>query len=192
MEKFGIHKRDLLVDRVADARDAQEGAKEQFKSALEKFSAVVNFDGGELKPKYDQLNSELERSESRAQAVKDRIKSVESVAEDLFAEWEGELEKYNNDNMRRISQRQLTDTQQEYTKLIDVMKRAADKIEPVLVPFRDQVLFLKHNLNAQALASLQSELISIESDVASLIKEMEVSIEEANTFINAMTSQEKG
>jgi len=192
MEKFGIHKRDLLVDRVADARDAQEDAKEQFKSALEKFSAVVNFDGGELKQKYEQLNSELERSESRAQAVKKQIESVESVAKDLFAEWEGELGQYNNENMRRVSQRQLTETQQQYTKLINAMKRASDKIEPVLVPFRDQVLFLKHNLNAQAIASLQNELISIESDVASLIKEMEVSIQEANTFINAMSSPEKG
>ncbi|EDN70002.1 conserved hypothetical protein [Beggiatoa sp. PS] len=190
MEKFGIHKRDLLVENVEDARTAQEEAKEQFKSALEQFSAVVNFDGGELKQKYDQLKTALEQSESKAEAVTDQIESVENVAKALFDEWEKELEKYSNDNMRNISQRQLTDTQRQYTKLIEAMKRAEEKIEPVLTPFRDQVLFLKHNLNAQAIASIQGELVSIETDVASLIKEIEVSIQEADSFIESMKTPE--
>jgi hypothetical protein len=66
------------------------------------------------------------------------------------------------------------------------MKRAEKKIAPVLSAFRDQVLFLKHNLNAQAVASLQGELVSIESDVASLIREMEASINEADSFIQSL------
>jgi hypothetical protein len=66
------------------------------------------------------------------------------------------------------------------------MKRAERKIDPVLNAFRDQVLYLKHNLNAQAIASLQSELVSIESDVARLIQEMDASIREANSFIASM------
>ena len=191
MEKAGFPKRDLLVSRVEKARDTQEEAKEQFKSALEKFGAVVHFDSGALQEKYDQLSSELERSESKADAVRDRINSVENVAEALFDEWETELEQYNNENMRRISQEKLTKTRQQYTKLIKVMKRAEQKIEPVLVTFRDQVRFLKHNLNAQAIASIQSELVSVESDVASLIKEMESAIREADTFIQAMSKENK-
>ena len=69
------------------------------------------------------------------------------------------------------------------------MKRAESKIEPVLSAFRDQVLFLKHNLNAQAIASLQNELTSVEADIASLIKEMEASIAEADVFIKTMTKE---
>ena len=69
------------------------------------------------------------------------------------------------------------------------MKRAKSKIEPVLSTFRDQVLFLKHNLNAQAISSLQGELVSIESNVKSLIKEMEKSIKEADSFIDTMNQE---
>ncbi len=185
MEKFGFHKRDLLVDGVEKARNSQEEAKEQFKSALERFSSVVNFDGGTLQEKYEQLNAELELSESRANTVHDRITEVENVADALFIEWEEELNKFSNDKMRQISQRKLFDTQQQYTKLISAMKNAEEKIEPVLVTFRDQVLFLKHNLNAEAIASLKGELMSVESDVSVLINEMEKSIEEANKFIMA-------
>ncbi|MDD5458533.1 MAG: DUF2959 domain-containing protein [Phycisphaerae bacterium] len=189
MEAFGRHKRDLLVDRVEDARDAQQDAKEQFQSALEKFSSVVNFSGGELKNKYTQLNAELEKSESKAKAVRENIGDVESVSNALFKEWEDELDQYTNKGLRRASELKLKETRQRYKQLIAAMKNAEFKIDPVLSAFRDQVLFLKHNLNAQAIASLQNELASVEADIASLIKEMETSILEADAFIKAMASQ---
>ena len=189
METFGHHKRDLLVDRVEDARDAQQDAKEQFQSALEKFSAVMNFSGGKLEEKYKELNAELERSESKAKAVRENIRDVENVSNALFEEWESELGQYTNDNLRRTSEQKLQQTRLRYSQLIEVMKRAESKIDPVLLAFRDQVLFLKHNLNAQAIASLHDELASVEADIALLIKEMEASIIEADAFIKAMANE---
>jgi predicted nucleic acid-binding Zn-ribbon protein len=186
METMGYHKRDIMVDRVEDARDAQQEAKDQFESALEQFSTVLNFQGGDLEEKYDQLKSEYEASEKKAQEVRLRIDEVEDVAGDLFAEWQEELDQYTSSSLRKSSARKLAETKRQYAKLIGAMKRAERKIDPVLNAFRDQVLYLKHNLNAQAIASLQSELVSIESDVAKLIREMEASIKEANEFISSM------
>lgn len=186
MEKFGYHKRDLMVSRVESARDAQEDAKEQFESALEKFISVLDFKGGQLEEKYNQLKTEYEKSVARAQTVHERIEAVEDVSADLFAEWEAELSQYSNQNLRRSSEQKLKQTRRQYSQLIGAMKRAERKIDPVLTAFHDQVLYLKHNLNAQAIASLQSELVSVESNVASLIKEMEASIKEANAFIDTM------
>ena len=190
METMGYHKRDILVERVSEARDAQEEAKEQFESALEKFSSVLGFKGGSLQEKYDQLNAEYEKSEAKAAAVRSRIASVEDVAGDLFAEWQEELKQYTSSSLRQSSARKLRETQKKYAQLIMAMKRAEGKIDPVLSAFRDQVLYLKHNLNAQAIASLQTELTSIETDVAGLIKEMENSIKEANAFIRSMEKNE--
>jgi len=186
MEKLGVHKRDIMVDRVQEARDSQEEAKEQFASALEQFSSVLNFKGGTLEDKYKKLNAEYEKSEKKAKDVEDRIDSVENVAEALFDEWETELGQYTNASLRRSSEKQLNQTKKQYAQLIGAMKRAEKKIEPVLSAFRDQVLFLKHNLNAQAIASLKSELSSVEANVAVLIKEMEASIAEADEFIKTM------
>lgn len=186
METFGQHKRDILVDRVEDTRDAQQETKEQFQSALEKFSEVVNFSGGKLEEKYNQLKTELERSESKTKALRKNISDVEDVSEALFEEWESELSQYSSDSLRRASQQKLEQTRHRYAQLIGTMKSAEAKIEPVLAVFRDQVLFLKHNLNAQAIASLQDEFVSVEADITSLIKEMDASIAEADAFIKAM------
>ena len=189
MEKLGYHKRDLMVNRVESARDAQEDAKEEFESALEKFSSVLQFDGGDLEDKYDQLKAAYDRSSARAQTVRERIDSVEDVASDLFEEWEAELKEYSNDSLRRSSARKLKQTRRQYSQLIGAMKRAESKMDPVLTAFRDQVLFLKHNLNARAIASLQTELVSVENEVNSLIKDMNASIKEADAFIKTMINE---
>ena len=186
MEKLGVHKREIMADRVHEARDAQEEARDQFKSALERFSAVVQFDGGDLEERYTQLRDDYDRSTSKAEAVRDRIAAVEDVAEALFAEWETELNQYTNPKLRHSSERRLRQTRQHYNQLVSAMKRAEKKMDPVLASFRDQVLYLKHNLNARAVASLKSELSAVEADVAVLIKDMERSITEADSFIRAM------
>ena len=189
LEKVGIHKRDLMVDRVEGARDAQEEAKDQFQSALEQFTSVVEVKGGSLEKKYNKLNDAYEESKEKAELVHKRIASVEDVSEALFDEWEGELDQYSSTRLREDSRRKLNQTRKDYDRLIKAMKRAEEKTIPVLVAFQDQVLYLKHNLNAQAISSLQNELVAIEDDVAGLVKEMEASIREAEQFINALRKE---
>ena len=186
MEGLGIEKRDILVDRVEDARDAQGDASEQFASALDQFRATVNFDGGDLEKTYDRLNAEYENSVSEAEEVSNRINAVENVAEDLFREWEQELDQYSRADLRRNSASLLNDTRKRYKQLMATMHRAERSMEPVLEAFSDQVLVLKHNLNARAIGALRNELGSIERDTANLITQMQQAIAEANTFIDSM------
>jgi hypothetical protein len=185
-EKLGWAKRDILVDRVKDARDDQEAAKKQFQTTLDQFKSVTGFNGGDLEAKYKKLNSAYEASEKRANDVRDRIKSVESVANDMFKEWNEELNQYSNADLRRSSEQKLNQTKDRYNQLIGVMKQASAKMDPVLAAFKDQVLYLKHNLNAEAISSLQQTAAGINTDVENLIKDMNASIAEANSFINDM------
>lgn len=186
LEQVGVHKRDVLVDRVEAARDSQEEAVEEFSSALEQFNSVVDYDGGDLEKLYSRLNGAFERSERRAADVRDRIEAVESVSGALFAEWEDEIEEYSSAGLQRSSEAQLRETRRRYETLVESMWRAEGRIAPVLDAFRDQVLYLKHNLNARAVAALRGELESIEGDVAVLLREMETAIAESNAFIEQM------
>lgn len=186
-EKFlGNEKRDILVSRVGKARDAQQDTQEVFKDALEQFGSVVKYDGGDLQKQYDRLSAELERCEGRAEAVHTRIADVDRVARDLFKEWAAEAKQYQNAEYRRDSEAKLRDTQRNYGQMLNAMQNAEAKIEPVLSVFRDQVLYLKHNLNARALASLQDESAKIEMDVNGLIKDLSLAIAEADRFIQTM------
>jgi predicted nucleic acid-binding Zn-ribbon protein len=183
MESFGYEKRDILADRVQDGRDEQQEAAEQFQSALEAFKAVAEFDGGKLQTAYDDLSKEYERCADQADDVRSRIGKIEDVAEDLFVEWGEEIGAYSDANLKAQSESMRQDTMGRYEDLIGAMRKAESKMDPVLVKFKDQVMFLKHNLNAQAIAALQNNVIVIESDVSALVAEMEASIAEADAFI---------
>ena len=189
MEKMGYAKRDILSSRVKAARNAQEDVKKEIQTALEQFGSVVSYQGGDLEAVYKKLNGELQDSEDKADAVRKRIKDVESVADALFSEWKQELGQYTNQSLRRQSEEKLTQTKSRYNDMIAAMKRAEQRIDPVLKPLRDQVLYLKHNLNARALSAIKGELAKVDSQVDQLVKDMNRSIAEADKFIQQMEKE---
>jgi len=185
-EKVGYHKRDILVDRVEDSRDAQEEAEEQFQSALEQLSLLTNFDGGDLEEMYEELAQKYEDSEAAAANVSERIDGVEHVAGALFAEWEDEIGQYSNRRLKSESQAKLRETRKRYDAMVVALRRSEAKMDPVLVALKDNVLYLKHNLNARAVASLKVEFKSIEDDIEVLIGEMRKAIASSDAFIETM------
>jgi len=184
MEVFGSEKRDILADRVNDAQKSQTEAKEQFASALDRFSKVVNAGDTELRKAYDRAKADLDRSKAKADAVHNRIKSVEEVGNDLFDEWNDELKQYSKDELRDRSRRQMQDTRARFDQMLAAMKKSEASMKPVLDTFSDTVLMLKHTLNAEAVATLRNTVSDLEKDVRTLIREMERSIAESDKFIN--------
>ncbi|NLF37970.1 DUF2959 domain-containing protein [bacterium] len=189
METFGVHKRDIMVDRIKEARDTQDEAKQQFLTAMEQFKNIVNFQGGDLEDEYDKLNATLQESEDKAAAVRDRIRDVEDVSTALFDEWRAEITQYSSDTLRQASKRKYDETKGKYEELIAAMRKAESKLEPALVPLRDQVLFLKHNLNARAIAGLSGELAAVQTNVETLVRDIESSVAEADAFIASLETE---
>jgi len=183
MESVGFAKRDILASRVEAARDSQQEAKEEITDALTEFGRVVSYQGGDLEAQYRRLAAQLEDGEEAAAAVRARIRDVENVAEALFDEWQDELAQYSSASLRTQSEKQLRETRARYATLIGAMKRAEGRLEPALQPLRDQVLFLKHNLNARAIAGLQGEVARVDAQVNQLVAELNAAIAEANRFI---------
>ncbi|MEC4726873.1 DUF2959 domain-containing protein [Shewanella sp. D64] len=186
MEKVGYHKRDIMVDRVNDAKESQEEAQEQFSSALEEMQALLNHDGGDLETAYNKAKDEYESSQDAADDVSNRIEKVEDVAEALFDEWQTEISEISKASLRRSSESKLRETKRSYEQLVRTMKRAEGKMAPVLTAMKDNMLYLKHNLNAQAIGAIKGEFTSLQTDISSLIKEMNKSIAESTKFIAAI------
>jgi predicted nucleic acid-binding Zn-ribbon protein len=182
-EKLGKEKRHLLRDNVQKAQQEQQQASEEFKDVLTRIKEIYGFDGGDLEKAYDKLKSGYDDCEDRANAVRKRIGNVEQIAADLFKEWEQEIDEMNNAELREKSIDALGKTKKRYARLHDAMSSAESRMDPVLQQVRDYVLYLKHNLNAQAIGALEEEVDDIEIEVEALIREMQTSIQEAETFL---------
>jgi len=186
MEKVGIHKRDIMVDRVEEAKESQQEAQAQFTSALAEMTALIHFDGGELKAQYKVIKEQYEASKEAADLVTLRIEKIEAVSDALFDEWQDEIEQISSANLKRQSSVKLAATQRRYRTLMKSMYKAESKMAPVLTALKDNTLFLKHNLNAQAVGALQGEMVLIEKDVSILLKEMGAAIVQSQKFIDML------
>jgi Protein of unknown function (DUF2959) len=185
-EKFGVYKRDLLKKRVVAARDEQKEAGEQFQDALTRLKSMYGFDGGKLEKAYATLQGDYDDCAEKAESVRKRIKDMESVAGDLFSEWEKEIKEISTPALQDTSRRQLRETRNRYEEMHGALKSAEGSMEPVLRQFKDYVLALKHNLNAAAIASLKGEATTIQADISKLIAQMNQSIAQADSFIKTL------
>ncbi|ASF16702.1 DUF2959 domain-containing protein [Shewanella xiamenensis] len=186
MEKVGYHKRDIMVDRVKAAKESQEDAQKEFSSALEEMQALLNHNGGNLEKAYNKAKDEYESAQSAADDVSNRINKVEDVAEALFDEWQTEIGEISKASLRRNSETKLKETRRSYEQLIKTMRRAESKMPPILTAMKDNMLYLKHNLNAQAIGAIKGEFANLQTDISGLIKEMNKSINESTRFIEAL------
>ncbi len=186
MDKFGYEKRHILVDRVKSAKTSQVKAKDQFASALDEFIAVSEYEGGDLEKMYRKIEKAYTRSESRAKEVRAKNDNVERTGKALFKEWNKEIKQFTDPELAASSRQQYNAAQERFEELNAAMRSAESKLDPVLSKFRDQTLFLKHNLNAKAINALESQVTKVKIDVARLIRDMERSITEADRFISQM------
>lgn len=186
LEKVGIHKRDILVDRIEATTETQEDTKKQFQSAYEELASLVTVDDAGLEKKYKKMAKAVAKSEDKAEELEERIASVDEVANALFSEWKAELGEYQSASLRQASEKNLRITEQRYALLYQKMQASQKRVEPVLKVLQDNTLYLKHNLNARAINGLSNEVLLIEGKVAELIKQMEASINESNQFVKSM------
>jgi hypothetical protein len=187
-EQLGKEKRHLLEDQVEKAQSDQQAASEQFKEVLTRIKEMYGFEGGDLEEFYNKLKSDYEECEERADVVTTRIEKVEQIATDLFAEWEQEIDDISNSKLQSQSRQSLALTKRRYARLRVAMREAESSMKPVLTHLNDYVLYLKHNLNAQAVGALKEEVGDIENEVDRLIKDMSKSIKEADAFLKTFES----
>lgn len=185
-ETVGVEKRDLFKRKISNVKDDQEDTGEAFKDALTRLKEVYAFDGGNLEREYNKLNNSYEEAQEESAEVSQSITKLNEVAQDLFVEWEGELQEIKTADLKRKSSKQLSETRSKYKALHRHLKTSENKMAPVLARLKDQVLFLKHNLNAKAIGGLKAEGDKIESDIEVLLDEMNKSTKEAEEFIETL------
>jgi predicted nucleic acid-binding Zn-ribbon protein len=192
MRTLGKEKRDILVSRIKDAKKDQQQASDQIKTTMQSFQELTGFKGGSLEKSYNRLNSEYEKANGQANKLHDRIQSIDQVSQDLFKEWQGEINEMDNRKLKTQSAGMLRDARIRQASYLKSMHKMEDQMTPVLHAFHDQVLFLKHNLNTRAIGSLKNTSASIQDDVTVLLAGMDSSMQEADKLIASLNTDNGG
>jgi hypothetical protein len=190
MSTLGKEKRDILVQRIKDAKKDQDQTRQKLQTTMESFQALTGFKGGSLEKSYKRLNSDYESAASQADKLHDKIQSIDQVSNDLFKEWQGEINAMDNGKLKSQDSVMLRNAKTRQATYMRAMRRTEDQIAPVLKAFHDQVLFLKHNLNARAIGSLKNTSAGLQSDVAGLVQSIDASSQEADKLISSLAASD--
>lgn len=183
LEMFGLQKRDLLKKEVENARDEQAKVTEEFKDALQRLKALYNIKSGPFDEAYEDLNDAYQDAKKKSAQVSQAIQKVETVAGDLFLEWEKEINEIRTTELKVQSAQSLNETKKKYSQMLVVLKAAEKRIAPVLSKLNDHVLFLKHKLNAKSIGALENESLRIQVQIEHLMEDMSKAIKAADQFI---------
>jgi chromosome segregation ATPase len=187
MKSFGLEKRDLLQKNVTAVKTIQETVQNQFTSALDRYMAVVSVDGNsDLAKQYRKLEKQYNKCDDEVSKLENKVNDFEHLSHDLIKEWKKELKQYSDKEMRKASSKKMKETDARLDKLLASMNQSVAATKPVLKQLHDHVLFLKHNLNSQAIAGLQQESEQIKVDADKVIATMQASITESQNFIDEM------
>jgi hypothetical protein len=190
MKTFGKEKRDILVSRVKDSKREQQQAKDQIKTTMESFQALTGFQGGALEKNYKKLNGEYEKAADSAQKLHDRIDSIDQVSNDLFKEWQKEIDGMDNKKLKAQSATMLRESRLSEASYVKAMRQTEARMTPVITAFRDQVTFLKHNLNARAIGSLKGTSAKMSTDVDVLMISLDSSMAQADSLIASLNTDQ--
>ena len=187
MDTIGFEKREMLKDRLQEARDAQVAAKQQLQSALYTLRRMDTVAPTEMADLHDDLESEVNKTEDEIDDLNDNIQSVESVAQVMFEDWQEDLAKYEDQQLRQKSQEELRQTQQNYNAMIAQLKSTHEKLVSLVPALKDQVLYVEHSINAGVKPQESEKLDDVREQVSSLIEELEGSIDRTQRFIEEET-----
>jgi hypothetical protein len=190
MRTLGKEKRDILVSRIQDAKKDQDQTKKKLQTTMESFQALTGFEGGSLEKSYNRLNSDYESAADQAAKLHDKVQSIDQVSSDLFKEWQNEINGMENAKLKSQDLVMLRNARTRQAAYMRAMRKTEDQIAPVLKAFHDQVLFLKHNLNARAIGSLKNTSANLQSDVAELVQSIDASSQEADKLINSLAASD--
>lgn len=182
----GLERKELLKDRVKDARNEQIEAQKSFQAALNQFKSLYSNQSKDLEKKYRSLQFAYEDSVRNADGVRTSTKKIEPLAQSLFTDWEKDIEKIDTVSLKAQSRESLAESRNNYATMESHFKTSEEKMAPVLQKFNDQVHYLKYNLDAKSLAAAKSDNLVIQNEMERLILDLKKSIAAADEFIRKM------
>jgi hypothetical protein len=182
----GVKQVERLVKASGNTVKAVADTKLQLVKTLDIYNALMADDAKDRKKLYNSLQKEMENTEKRRATIGEVAATMSAEADTLFKQWTDSAAAIENADLRKKSEERLAATKASYAEIGTVGQKASDLYGPFMKDLQDQVTFLGHDLNAEAVASLKPEAAKINEAASKLIQSIDDTITTANTNIGAL------
>jgi cell division septum initiation protein DivIVA len=180
----GFRQTDRLMSRAENSARAIEDTKGELQRTLEAYNSM--FDGSAKNPRraYQISLRGVERSEKRVGDIQKRLNEMQIEADKYFADWTTSLDAIINQDLRRRSEARRDETRAGYDNIHQAALKAVAEYETFIGNFRDQLMFLGHDLNPSSISSLKEDAGKLNGEAAQLFSEADGSLTVIRTLID--------
>ena len=184
--KESVQEVEGLASRIERVHETAERAKERARGAVDRLSSLVapDFDGDAVAAYMDLVDA-VELSERDAERLRGELEPMRKAAEQVFAQWEADLEAYSSPRIRQRSSERLAVTRQRFDAIVKSLTPALDSLDTFHAALRDQVLFLEHDLNREAAALVQPEAMRLAQDAGRIEATLDVCLATTQAYVAA-------
>ena len=178
-----------LTERFVKTSGETVKAIAETKVQIGKTLAVYNSLGDEGKDRrklYKNLMKEMDNCDKRVEGVRKRTAEMNGAASMYFEERGKSVESIGSEDLRARGQARLEESKAEYAHILELGQAAGGDYQGFMAKLRDQVLFLGHDLNPDALASLDDDVKKQNKAATELYAKIDGTITAFNTYTGAL------
>jgi hypothetical protein len=185
----GVKQVERLVKASGNTVKAIGETKVQLMKTMDVYNALLADDATDRKKLYKNLQKEMDNTEQRRLKIGEEAAKMQTEADTLFAQWGESAAAIDNPDLRKRSEERLEATKASYAEIEAVGQKAADLYAPFMKDLQDQITYLGHDLNAEAVASLKPEAAKLNEKAKTLTRSLDDTISTANEKIGALRPQ---
>jgi chromosome segregation ATPase len=163
--------------------------KVQLMKTIDVYNALMADNAKDRKKLYKNLQNEMNNTEKRRAKIDEEAAQMKTEADTLFTQWAESAAAIEKLDLRKRSEERLEATKASYAEIQSVGQKAADLYPPFMKALQDQIAYLGHDLNAEAVASLAPEAAKLNEEAEALTRSLDDTISTANEKIGALRPQ---
>jgi hypothetical protein len=182
----GVKQVERLVKASGDTVKAIGETKVQLMKTMEVYNSLFADEATDRRKIYNQIQKEMENTDRRRARISEEAAKMNAEADTLFKGWADSTAAIENPDLRERSEERLNATRASYGEIGTVGQKAADLYAPFMKALQDQITYLGHDLNPEAVASLKPDAEKLNERSDKLIQSIDDTIATANKNIGAL------
>jgi uncharacterized protein YhaN len=146
-----------LVDKAEDTLKKIKDAEKQLDKTTDRYGKLI--DGKNVKARrkeFGKVRDEMNKLEKRAKNVREQARDMEKEASKFFREWDKGLDGIKDPELRALSRQSMTESQEEYGKIIKAGRTSADQYDAYVAMLANQLKYLELDMSDKAIDKLKS------------------------------------
>ena len=182
----GVKQVEQLIKKANAGVESINDTKLQLQKTMEAYNAVLAPDVKDRRDAYKKLQKEVATTEKKRAMVSTRNGEMNVEAGRLFKNWEGSTAAIQDPALRQRSQERLAVAKKRYSEIQANGQGAASLYTPFMKALQDQVTYLGHDLNPEAVATLKPEADKLNAQAKELYSAIDKTTAAANNNISQL------